>query len=142
MKNGVLRTIDLFRPNNLISILIFNVAKLNKVMHDFIILSGWKKITWCFCESWNGGLAPTQILRDLSEISRGEGRWKTGEGYSFLSPLKGRVMTKMTGTEGGSQKNKPPRSWSDASILCFTRIQTIYENRNMQLFPDIQFNLH
>ena len=29
-----------------------------------------------------------------------------GEGHSFLSPPKGRVMRKMKGKEGGSQKNK------------------------------------
>ena len=33
-------------------------------------------------------------LRDFSKISRGEWRWKTGEGSSFLSPSKGRVMKK------------------------------------------------
>ena len=55
-------------------------------------------------------------LRNLSEISRrvgggGGGRWETGEGRRFLSPSKGRVMKKkMSGKEGGSQKNKPPRS--------------------------------
>ena len=49
---------------------------------------------------------------------------------------------KMRGKEGGLQKNKPQRSSRDASILCFTRIQTTYnENHDMQLFPDIQFNL-
>ena len=47
-----------------------------------------------------------KILRDLSEIRREEGRWKTGEGCSFLSPSKGRVMRKMTGKEEGSQKKK------------------------------------
>ena len=83
-------------------------------------------------------------FRDLSEISRGEGRWKTEEVCSLLSPSKGRVMKKkMRGKEGGLQKNKPQRSSRDASILCFTRIQTTYnENHDMQLFPDIQFNLH
>ena len=41
----------------------------------------------------------------------GGGRWETGEGRRFLSPSKGRVMKKkMSGKEGGSQKNKPPRS--------------------------------
>ena len=52
-----------------------------------------------------------KILRDLSEISMGGGggRWKTGEGRRLLSPSKGRVMKKMTGKDGGSQKNKPPR---------------------------------
>ena len=33
-------------------------------------------------------------FRDLSEISRGEGRWKTEEVCSLLSPSKGRVMKK------------------------------------------------
>ena len=48
-------------------------------------------------------------LKDLSEISRGgRGGWKTGEGNSFLSPSKGRVMKKLTGKEGGSQEIKPP----------------------------------
>ena len=47
-------------------------------------------------------------LRDLSEITRGEGKWNTGEGGSFLSPSKGRVMHKMTGKEGRSQKIKAP----------------------------------
>ena len=55
-----------------------------------------------------------KILRDLSEISMGGGggggRWKRGEGRRLLSPSKGRVMKKMTGKDGGSQKNKPPRS--------------------------------
>ena len=78
-----------------------------------------------------------KILRDLSEIRREEGRWKTGEGCSFLSPSKGRVMRKMTGKEEGSQKKK-----NTACILCFTRIQTTYENHDMRLFPDTQFNLH
>ena len=49
-----------------------------------------------------------QGLRDLSEISRGKGAWKTGVGHSFLSPSKGRVMKKMTGKEGGLQEIKPP----------------------------------
>ena len=66
-----------------------------------------------------------KILRDLSEISRGEERWKTGEGRRFLSPSKGRVMKKMTGKEGGSQKNKPPRSWKDALIYIM-----FYKNTN------------
>lgn len=44
-------------------------------------------------------------LRDFSKISRGEWRWKTGEGSSFLSPSKGRIMKKkMTGREGGSRR--------------------------------------
>ena len=42
------------------------VAKLGKVMHDFIMLSGWKKSIGAFVslESVHnyGGLAPTQIL--------------------------------------------------------------------------------
>ena len=50
------------------------------------------------------------------------------------------MKKKMRGKEGGLQKNKPQRSSRDASILCFTRIQTTYNE--MQLFPDIQFNLH
>ena len=66
-----------------------------------------------------------KILRDLSEISRGEGRWKTGEGRSFLSPSKGRVMKKMTGKEGGTQKIKPPRSLKDALIYTM-----FYKNTN------------
>ena len=42
------------------------VAKLGKVMHDFIMLSGWKKSLGAFVSLENvhnyGGLAPTQIL--------------------------------------------------------------------------------
>ena len=42
------------------------VAKLDKVMHDFIMLSGWKKSLGAFVSLENvhnyGGLAPTQIL--------------------------------------------------------------------------------
>ena len=53
------------------------VAKLDKVLHDIIILSGWKKSLGAFVSLENdhnyGGLAPTQILRDLSEISGGGG---------------------------------------------------------------------
>ena len=82
-------------------------------------------------------------FRDLSEIRRGEGRWKTEEVCSFLSPSKGEVMKKNERRRGRVTKNKPSRSSRDASILCFTRIQTTYnENHDMQLFPDIQFNLH
>ena len=56
------------------------------------------------------GFRKGKLIRDLLEISKGEGRGKTREGRSFLSPSKGRVMKKMTGEEGWSQKNKPPRS--------------------------------
>ena len=42
------------------------VAKLDKVMHDFIMLSGWKKSFGAFVSLENvhnyGGLAPTEIL--------------------------------------------------------------------------------
>ena len=42
------------------------VAKLDKVMHDFIMLRGWKKSLGAFVSLENvhnyGGLAPTQIL--------------------------------------------------------------------------------
>ena len=42
------------------------VAKLDKVMHDFIMLSGWKKSLGAFVSLEKvhnyGGLAPTQIL--------------------------------------------------------------------------------
>jgi len=48
-------------------------------------------------------------MRDLSEINRGKGGWKTREGHSFLSPSEGRVMKKMTGKEGGSSEIKPLR---------------------------------
>ena len=47
-------------------------------------------------------------VRVLSEISRAEGGWKTGEGHRSLRPSKGRVMKKMTGKEGVSQEIKPP----------------------------------
>ena len=43
-------------------------------------------------------------------------------------------MNKMTGKEGGMCR--------DSLISSFTRIQTIYENYDIQLFPDIQFNFH
>ena len=48
------------------------------------------------------------FLRDLSEISRGErggGGWKTGEGHSFLSPSKGRVMKKNDRKRGRVTRN-------------------------------------
>ena len=63
----------------------------------------------------------------MSEIigGGGEGRWKTGEGRSFLSPSKRRAMIKMTGKEWESQKNKPPRSWKDALIYII-----FYKNTN------------
>ena len=51
-------------------------------------------------------------------------------------------MNKKTGKEGGSQKITPPRSCRDSLISSFTRIQTIYESYDIQLFPDIQFNFH
>ena len=77
-----------------------------------------------------------KILRDLSEISRGEGRWKTGEGCSFLSPSKGRVMRKMTGKEEGSQKNKPPHAYYVLQVYKpLTRIMTCD-------YFLTQFNLH
>ena len=46
-------------------------------------------------------------------------------GSQFLSPWKGRVMKKMTGKEGESQKIKPPRSWKDALIYIM-----FYKNTN------------
>ena len=83
-------------------------------------------------------------FRDLSEISRGRGEVENRGGLQFFEPLKREGdEKKMRGKEGGSQKNKSQRSSRDASILCFTRIQTTCnENHDMQLFPDIQFNLH
>ena len=80
-------------------------------------------------------------FRDLSEISRGGGEVENREGLQSFEPFKREgYEKKMRGKEGGLQKNKPQRSSRDASILCFTRIQTTYNE--MQLFPDIQFNLH
>ena len=62
LKNGVLRTI-LFIPNN---IKISMVVKLDEVMQDFIMLSGWKKSLGAFVSLENvhnyGGLTPTQIF--------------------------------------------------------------------------------
>ena len=43
----------------------------------------------------------------MGEGGEGGRGWKSGEGHSFLSPSKGRVMKKMTGKEGGSQEIKP-----------------------------------
>ena len=34
-------------------------------------------------------------LGTYQKLAAGEGRWKAGEGLSFLSPLKGRVMKKI-----------------------------------------------
>ena len=65
------------------------------------------------------------LLGTCQKLGGGERRWKTGEGRSFLSPSKGKVMKKMTGKEGGSQKNKPPRSWKDALIYIM-----FYKNTN------------
>ena len=52
LKNGVLRTI-LFRPNNIkISILIFHGCQIRSGDAWFFYVKRMKKITWCFCESW------------------------------------------------------------------------------------------
>ena len=82
-------------------------------------------------------------FRDLSEISRGGGEVENRGGLQSFEPFKREgYEKKMRGKEEGLQKNKPHRSSRDASLLCFTRIQTTYnENHDMQLFPDIQFNL-
>ena len=45
-------------------------------------------------------------FRDLSEISRGEGRWKTEEVCSLLSPSKGRVMKKKNERKRGRVTKK------------------------------------
>ena len=51
------------------------------------------------------------MFRDLSEISRGGGGVENGGGSEFFEPSKREgYEKKMTGKEGGSQKNKPPRS--------------------------------
>ena len=61
------------------------------------------------CSVCEGRINKLWAIRNLSEISRGgRGGGKTGEGHSFRSPSKGRVMKKMTGKEGGSQEIKPP----------------------------------
>ena len=100
-------------------------AKMMKVMSTpfFAILMA---LSWAVFKLQRGkSEAPSWTMeavligfRDLSEISRGEGRWKTGEVCSLLSPSRGRVMKKkMRAKEEGLQKNKPQRSSRDASIL-------------------------
>lgn len=37
-------------------------------------------------------MADVEYIRDLPEISRVEGRWKTKEGHIFFGPSKGRVI--------------------------------------------------
>ena len=84
------------------------------------------------------------VFRDLSEISRGGGEVENRGGLQFFEPYKREGYEENDRKRGRlTKKNKPPRSSSDASILCFTRKQTIYnEKHDMQLFPDIQFNLY
>ena len=50
-------------------------------------------------------------------------------GGSQFEPFKGRVMGKMTGKEGGSQK-------------IYSHHDREHENHDRRLFPDMQFNLH
>ena len=44
-------------------------------------------------------------LRDLSEISRGEGRWKIGEGHSYFEPFKREGYEKNDTKRGSITKN-------------------------------------
>ena len=84
-------------------------------------------------------------FRDLSEIRRERGEVENRGGLQFFEPLKKEGYEKKNERKRGrvKKKKKPQRSSRNASILCFTRIQTTYnENHDMQLFPDIQFNLH
>ena len=54
---------------------------------------------------------PQIKIRDLSEISRGGGGVENGGGSEFFEPSKREgYEKKMKRKEGGSQKNKPPRS--------------------------------
>lgn len=58
-------------------------------------------------------------------------------GLQLFKPFKREGDEKNDRKRGRVTKKK-----NTACILCFTRIQTTYENHDMRLFPDTQFNLH
>ena len=78
----------------------------------FCLQRGIYFITFCLKQGIvtgpNGRITLDVCLGTCQKLAGGEGGWKIGEGHSFLSSSKGRVMKKMTGKEGGSQEIKPP----------------------------------